>query len=140
MRVLLDINVVLDVLLVRQPWFAHASQVWDANLNGRILAAIAAFTVPTVFYVVRRQTDVNHGRDAVRICLASLEIVPVQRTTLEMAQTLAGSDYEDNLQQACAIEAKMDCLVTRDPSGYPGATIPVITPAQLLQQLAHGIP
>ena len=47
---------------------------------------------------------------------------------------------EDNLQLACALEGKMDCLVTRDPSGYPGATIPVLTPAQLLAQLAQGTP
>jgi predicted nucleic acid-binding protein len=140
MKVLLDMNVVLDVLLVRQPWLAEASQVWDAHLNGQITAGIAAFTVPTVFYVVRRQTDLSHAHDAVRICLNTLEIIPVQRTTLEIARTLAGSDYEDNLQLACALEAKVDCLVTRDPSGYPGATIPVLTPAQLLAQLAQGTP
>jgi predicted nucleic acid-binding protein len=140
MRALLDMNVVLDALLARQPWFAEASQVWDAHLQGRVAAAIAAFTVPTVFYIVRRQTDLARANDAVRICLNTLEIVPVQRSTLESARTLAGSDYEDNLQLACALEGKTDCLVTRDPSGYPGATIPVLTPAQLLAQLAQGTP
>lgn len=140
MKVLLDMNVVLDVLLVRQPWFPQASQVWDANRNGQIAAGIAAFTVPTVFYIVRRQTGLSSAHDAVRICLTTLEIVPVQRTTLEYARNLPGSDYEDNLQLACAIEANMACLVTRDPSGYPGAIIPVLTPAQLLAQLAPGTP
>jgi predicted nucleic acid-binding protein len=140
MKVLLDMNVVLDVLLVRQPWFVEASQVWDAHLKGQITGAIAAFTVPTVFYVVHRQTDLNHANDAVRICLSTLEIVPVLRTTLERARTLSGSDYEDNLQLACALETQMDCLVTRDPSGYPGASIPILTPSQLLAQLAQGTP
>jgi predicted nucleic acid-binding protein len=140
MKVLLDMNVVLDVLLVRQPWFPEASQVWDAQRNGRITAGIAAFTVPTVFYVVRRQTDLTHAHDAVRICLTTFEIVPVQRTTLDQARTLAGGDYEDNLQLACALEAQMDRLVTRDSSGYPSAPIPVVTPAQLLAQLAQGTP
>jgi predicted nucleic acid-binding protein len=140
MKVLLDMNVVLDVLLVRQPWFPEASQVWDANRNGQIAAGIAAFTVPTVFYIVRQQTDLSRAHDAVRICLSSLEIVPVQRTTLDYARSLTGSDYEDNLQLACAMEAKMDCLVTREPAGFPGATIPVLTPAQLLAKLASGTP
>ena len=62
MKVLLDINVVLDVLLSRQPWLADAAQVWDAHRNGLIDAGIAAFTIPTIFYVVRRQTDLNRGR------------------------------------------------------------------------------
>ena len=49
MKVLVDVNVVLDVFLMRQPWFGEASQIWDAHRNGQIAAAIAAFTVPTVF-------------------------------------------------------------------------------------------
>jgi hypothetical protein len=104
------------------------------------VAGIAAFTVPTVFYIMRRQTDLSHAQDAVRICLTTFEIVPVQRSTLEDARNLAGSDYEDNLQLACALEGKMDGLVTRDPSGYPGATLPVLTPTQLLALLARGTP
>jgi predicted nucleic acid-binding protein len=59
MNVLLDRNVVLDVLLVRQPWLTEAARVWDAYSNGQIAAAIAAFTAPTVFYVLRRQTDLR---------------------------------------------------------------------------------
>src|SRR6266849_4244718 len=120
MRTLLDMDVVLDVLLARQPWLAEAAQVWDAHRNGQIIAGIAAFTVPTVFYVVRRQTDLVRARDAVRICLSTFEIVPVQRSTLELARTLPGNDYEDNLQLACAIVAQMDGIVTRDPNGFPG--------------------
>jgi predicted nucleic acid-binding protein len=140
MKVLLDINVVLDVLLVRPPWFADASQVWDAHRNGLITAGIAAFSVPTVFYVVRRQTDLTHAHDAVRTCLAMFDIITVQRTTLESARALSGNDFEDNLQLACAIESGMDALITRDPSGYPGATIAVLTPADLLARLAQPNP
>ncbi|HJT34912.1 MAG TPA: PIN domain-containing protein [Pirellulales bacterium] len=54
MTPLLDINVVLDVLLLRQPWYSNSAQVWDAHRDGRISAAIAAFTIPTVFYIMRR--------------------------------------------------------------------------------------
>ena len=103
MTPLFDINVVLDVLLARQPWFADSAQVWDAHHNGEISAAIAAFTVPTVFYIMRRQTDLAGARNAVRKCLTTLDVAPVQRSTLELARTLPGIDYEDNLQIACAI-------------------------------------
>ena len=136
MKVLLDVNVVLDVLLVRDPWFTEASQIWDAHRNGGIAAGIAAFAVPTIFYVVRRQKDLNRAHEAVRICLTTLDVVPVLLTTLERARNSKGSDFEDNLQMACAIEANMDSLVTRDFSGYPDATIPILTPTQLLEQLA----
>src|SRR5258708_37873513 len=114
MNPLVDINVVLDVLLVRQPWFKEAEQVWDAHRNGSITAAIAAFAVPTIFYVMRRQTDLAHAQDAVQICLTTFDVVPVQRSTLELARTFPSNDFEDNLQIACAVEGVRDCIVTRN--------------------------
>lgn len=138
MKVLLDINTVLDVFLVRQPWFTDASRVWDAHRMGQISASIAAFSVPTIFYVVRKQTDLARAHEAVRVCLALFEIAPLRRATLEAARTLPGTDFEDNLQMACAMEAQLDAIVTRDPDGFPGATIPILAPADLLARLAQG--
>jgi hypothetical protein len=36
MTVLLDLHVVLDALLGREPWRADADAIWDANRDGRI--------------------------------------------------------------------------------------------------------
>lgn len=136
MRTLLDINVLLDVFLARQPWLSEASQVWDANQNGRINGVIAAFSLPTLYYIVRRHIDLDHANDAVRICLASFEVGSVQRSTLELALNQVGEDFEDNLQLACALEAKVDAVVTRDPRGFPDASVSVLSPNELLAQLA----
>jgi predicted nucleic acid-binding protein len=39
MKVLLDVNVVLDVLLQRHDWLAQAQAIWDAAESGRWNAA-----------------------------------------------------------------------------------------------------
>lgn len=140
MNILLDINVVLDVLLNRAPWVADASAVWDAHRDGRISAHLAAFSLPTIFYIVRKQNDLTKAHDGVRVCLETLEIAPVVRSTLELARSQPLSDYEDNLQIACAIEAQLDAIVTRDPAGFSQSPIPAITPAELLTRLATGGP
>jgi predicted nucleic acid-binding protein len=140
MTPLLDINVVLDVLLVRQPWFADAAHIWDAHRNRELSAAVAAFTLPTIFYIMRRQRDLADAHDAVRICLTTLELCPIQLSTLELARTLAGNDYEDSLQIACAIEAHCDSIVTRNPNDFAGAPMPILTPAELVERLAQQKP
>src|SRR5437870_3734154 len=111
MRVLFDLNVVFDFLLVRVPWHAEAAALWDANRDGRITVHVAAFSIPTIFYVMRKQKDLARARQAVDDCLAALTIVPVDRPRLESARVLPGSDFEDNLQIACAIEAGLDAIV-----------------------------
>lgn len=137
MNVLLDMNVVLDVLLNRSPWVADASAVWNAQPGGKLTASVASFTIPTIFYIVRRQHDLTHAIDAVRCCIATLQIAPVGRATLELAQQQPGADFEDNVQIACAIEGQLDAIVTRDPVDFAHSPIPVLTPAQLLAQLAQ---
>ena len=135
MNVRLDSNVVLDGLLNRAPWVNEAADVWDAHHQGRLNAYVAAFSVPTIFYVVRRQNDLTEAHQAVRICLETLEIASVGRSTLELARQQAGSDYEDALQIASALEAGVDAIVTRDPAGFAQSPVPAITPAELLAQL-----
>ena len=136
MTVLLDLNVVLDSLLGREPWRAEADTIWDANRDGRIAAQMTAAALPTLFYVVRKQEDQARAHLAVANCLRSLGIVPVDRSALELATTLPGSDFEDNLQIACAMEACLDAIVTRNPKDFVGSSVPVLTPAELLALLA----
>jgi hypothetical protein len=92
--------------------------------------------VPTVFYIVRKQTDLATAKTAVADCLATLHVAAVDRTALLMAQAMSGSDYEDNLQIACAIHSGMDLIVTRDPRGFAHSPLPVSTPADLVTPLA----
>lgn len=123
MKVLLDLNVILDVLLNRAPWMTESAATWDAHRGGEVVGHVAAFAVPTVFYVMRRQSDLRRAHEGVRICLESLEIAPVGRSTLQLARRQADSDYEDNLQIACAVEAGLDAIVSRDLTGFAQSLI-----------------
>lgn len=140
MKVLFDLNIVLDFFLVRAPWYVDTVALWDANRDGKISAHVAAFSLPTVFYIMRKQTDLGRAERAVDDCLASLTTVPVDRPQLEHARTLPGSDFEDNLQIACAVQAGVAAIVTRDPRGFSHSPIPALTPADLLARLGSAPP
>jgi predicted nucleic acid-binding protein len=95
MTVQLDQNIVLDLFLNRAPWAADAATIWQAHVDGRVRAAIAAFTLPTVFYIVRRHAGLATARAAVRACILTLDIAPVDHSTLVLAESLNGRDFED---------------------------------------------
>ena len=58
---LLDTSVILDLFLNRVPWAADTAIIWDAHRQGRIEALVAAFAVPTIFYIVRQGGMFNCG-------------------------------------------------------------------------------
>ena len=134
-RVLLDTNVVLDVLLDRRPWSVQASAIWQAHLQNRIAAHLTATSVTNVFYVARRYAGRDPAWQAIRACLDQLYVIAVGANELQAAARLGGGDFEDALQAACAEAAGLDAVVTRDPAGFAGATVAVLAPAELLNRL-----
>ena len=139
MKVLLDTNVVLDVLLERQPWLSCAQTIWQAGLDGRLESCISASVCTDVFYIGRRSMGARKARQAVRDCLDVLTILTVDREILEHAHALAiVDDFEDAVQVACATHYQLDAIVTRDATGdFEQAAIPVWTPEELISRLEN---
>jgi len=135
LRVLFDINVLLDVFLEREPWLAKARALWTAQHRRLIHGHVAAHGVANMFYIARKVIGVSRARESVGLCLQTFDIISIGRAELELADSLAGSDIEDNLVLACASLAKMDAIVTRDPKGFPGSQIPILSPADLLARI-----
>lgn len=135
MRVLLDTNFVLDVLLQRFPWQTEADAILSAVREGRLICSVASLTIANVFYVARRHVGLDRARSIVRECLQTLEVVDVGRREWEIADSFSGSDLEDNLQIAVAITDGLDAIVTRDQSGFRNGPVNVFTPAELLATL-----
>ena len=54
MKVLIDTNVVLDVLLARAPWATESQAVWDASHIGQIRGYVAATALTNLYYIAGR--------------------------------------------------------------------------------------
>lgn len=101
MRILVDLNVVLDVLQSRRPFYEDSARVLDAVVRKEVAGWLAAHSLTTLFYVVNRQRD---RETAVAALTGLLDVF-----------TVAGVDY----------------LVTRNPRDFPDGPVPVILPAAL---------
>lgn len=135
MNVLIDTNIVLDVLLEREPWLTDSEGVWQACDEGRITGYLLASALTDIYYIARRIVGRDKARQAVELCLATFAICPIDRTVLEQALLLTGNDFEDNVQIAAAMQIGLNTIVTRNPDDFAHALIAVFTPAALLAQL-----
>ena len=45
-------------------------------------------------------------------------------------------DYEDATQNATALKAETDCIVTRNKKDFSESSLPIYTPAELLELLS----
>ena len=135
MRVLLDTDVVLDLLLDRAGFADNAAAIWKANEQGQIDAYISAITPVNVFYIARKIKGTEKARQAVAELLAAFHVCTLDYATLQAALSLPMTDYEDAVQLASAVSQQLDAVITRNVDDYKNATLPVLTPSEFLTRL-----
>lgn len=127
-RFLADVNLVLDAVLGREPHAVAAAKLWAAVETRQVEGRLPAHGVTTVFYLLARQKGAPFARRAVTSIVGVFGIAPVDQAVVQRALALAWPDFEDAVCAAAAEAAGCDAIVTRDPKGFPGCSLPVLTP------------
>jgi predicted nucleic acid-binding protein len=135
MRLLLDINVLLDVLLQRDPWAQPAASLLTRIERGEADAFVAGHTLTTIHYVVSRARDRRSAATAITDLLSFLEVVPIEKADFNQALALSMDDFEDAVQATAALKVGVDYIVTRDERGFGGLTIPPVNSGEALSLL-----
>lgn len=139
MKLLLDINVILDVLAKREPWFEDSAAVLSLLDTDEFEGVAAAHSITTLFYLTSKHLGQRRATAKILDLLKLLSIAPVDQETILKGLALGWSDFEDALQMLCADAADADYLVTRNPSDFESDAVPVVTPSELLALLrSHG--
>jgi predicted nucleic acid-binding protein len=114
LRVMLDTNVVLDVLINRDPFYISSAKVWAAIETQQIEGFIAAHSITTIFYILSRHISKQKTLSAIRDILQIFSISEVNQMTLMQALALGWDDYEDAVQICAAAQSNIDFFITRD--------------------------
>jgi len=135
MKLLLDINVLLDVLLQRDPWAEPAANLLTQIERGEAEGFVAGHTLTTIHYVVSRARDQQLAAAAVTDLLRFMELIPVEKVDFSQALVLPMDDFEDAVQAAAALKIGVDYIVTRDEKGFGGLSIPSVNSGEILSLL-----
>ena len=132
MRILVDTNVVLDVLLDRRPFAQAAAQVFALVEESRIEGFLCATTVTTVDYLLGQALAPDEARAALKRLLDLFEIAPVNRPVLEQALGSNISDFEDAVLEQSARLVSVDAIATRNLTDFEKSSVPAFDPPELL--------
>lgn len=132
MRLFLDINVILDVLSKRAPWFEDSAAILSLLETDELDGVVAAHSVTTLFYLASKHLGQRRATARLLDLLKLVSVSPVDQDTILRALALGWADFEDALQMLCADNAGVDYIVTRNPRDFESDSIPVLTPTELL--------
>jgi predicted nucleic acid-binding protein len=130
--VLIDLNILLDVLQKREPFYEDSARLLAAVETGRVQGYIAAHSMTTLFYLIQKGRSSAEAHAILTGLLQFLRVAPVDQTTIEQALNLDFRDFEDAVQMVSALQSKSDCLITRNIKDYPATLLPVMKPVDFL--------
>jgi predicted nucleic acid-binding protein len=129
MKILIDTNVLLDIALRRDEFFADSAAVIDwAELNPK-QAAIAWHTISNIAYLVKQD-----ARAFIADLLTFVEVAAGDTATVRQALAMPTKDLEDALQASAAIGFGADIIVTRDVGDFKKLPIKAMTPSQFARE------
>ena len=135
MRVAFDTNVVLDLLLDREPWSLAAARLFSRVEGGELEGYVCATTITTIHYLATKAVGSKQAREEILKLLTLCAVAPVDQRVLQRAVELDFSDFEDAvIHEACRLAA-VDVLVTQDLEGFKRATVRTLSPEEFLSVL-----
>ena len=136
MVVLVDTNIIIDALANREPYADNAKKILEKCAAREVTRILAAHSIPNMFYIFRK----NFSQDERRFLLKNLCNI-FKISDLNAKKILAALenekfvDFEDCLQEECAVESMADYIVTRNPADFANSRVKVILPEEFLKKL-----
>ncbi len=139
MKVLIDTNVAYTYITGRpDPFSADIVTMMDLCSLEKFEGILAYHSLSTIWYLTRK-ADEQQRRDALMTLCDLLTLSGAKNDLVRAA--LADKefkDFEDAMQDCCAIESECDYIITVNTKDFSGhSKIPAITPSELLQLLAQ---
>lgn len=132
-----DTNVIIDVLLEREPFVEASYMVLSLCEEHRIEGFVSASSVTDIYYLVRKYThSAELTYKAVGKLLEIVKVCSVTNNDVLTAFQRKARDFEDCLVATCAKSIRCDYIVTRNKKDFEEFDIPLFTPEELLQQFA----
>lgn len=136
MKVLLDLNILLDVVQNRVPHYRDSAEVLSRARTGEIQALVPAHAVTTLHYILAKAAGQPRANQTVDWLLAHFEIAPAGGDAFRRARELVLPDFEDAVVASLAEAAQCGHVITRNEADFADSPVPAVSPTTFLALLA----
>jgi len=135
MKVLIDTNVVLDVLINNVAFFAKSKKIFDFAEQKRITGFISASAITDIFYIAQRKFGKKAIKEAIKKVLKIFYPATVTDNNIYQALDLEWDDFEDSVQYIVGKSFSIDYIITRNTRDFASGSIPAVTPEQFIETI-----
>lgn len=133
MKLLLDTNVVLDVLLERSDFIDNSLGVFQKAISNGDRLYFSASSATGVYYIVRKQTgNKEQALNCIKRLAKLLTFAEVTEESVLAATISKIEDYKDAVIDNVASRIKADYIITRNVDDFKKSKNNIISPNEFI--------
>lgn len=134
-RIFADYDVIIDFLTQREPFFKEIKDIFQLSMEGQLRICISSVTVVNVNYILGKEESRAKAFGQTEKLVNIVQVLNVGETTIKKALSANFKDFEDAVQNSCALESKIDILITPNVKDYRQSTLSIMTPKEFLVKM-----
>ncbi len=127
---LIDDNVLLDVLQIRQPHFDYSYSVWNLCRKSQVEGYISALTFADIVYIMRKEIAYHEVEALLGVVTKVFRCTDLNIGDLRHAASMKWRDFEDAIQASTAERINADYIITRNTKDFEGSKVKALTPEE----------
>ena len=133
MNVLIDTNVILDVILKREPHFAASYQILNLAVQDKLHIMITASCVTDIYFLLRKRgMDDSISRNALSQLFVFAKLADVRADDIRCALSSLITDFEDAVIVEVARRNSCHSIITRNTKDFATSDIPAFEPIKFI--------
>jgi len=134
MKIFIDTNILIDLLIKRQPFYTSVAKIFDTAFKKKDKIVISNLSIVNAHYVVKKIEGVQEKalRTALHNICTTCEIAPLNIGVTVKSLISAFKDFEDATQYYCALENACDVIVTNNEKDFKLSSLPVMNSMEFL--------
>jgi len=130
---LVDTNVVLDLLAMREDHFVEAQELFTLSDHNKVLLNVSSLTFANTHYILSEQLKTPNARKILRKFKILVNVISLNDKIIELSLDSEFKDFEDAIQYYSALECGADIVITRNQKDFKLAQIPVLTAKEYMK-------
>lgn len=134
-KVFIDTNILLDIALEREPFFADSALVITLAEKSKILAFTSGVSIANLYFMMKKELGHEKCIEFIEELIKFINVLGIDTDIVKSAINASFCDFEDGLQNTVAEKNEIKIIITRNKNDFRNSNLIIQTPEEFIKEL-----
>lgn len=134
-KLFVDADVLLDLLLDREPFSEDIATLIEKSIEAEVKLCSSLLSIANMHYIIGKLENKKKADQKIQKILSIVSIENSGQSVIDKALKSKCKDFEDSIQNFCAVESKHEIIIARNTKDYKESALSIFTPREYLAKI-----